>query len=72
MQEVLLLFLSGVLHLFGHLFLEKILSYRDYVQDVIEFKNTENIFQQGLNKNSIFGSNFRASVLAVKLDAENI
>jgi hypothetical protein len=50
----------------------KNLSYRDYVQDVIEFKNTENIFQQGLNKNSIFGSNFRASVLAVKLDAENI
>lgn len=46
------------------------LSYRGYVQEVIELKNPQNIFQQGLNKNSIFGSNnFCTHVLAVRLDA---
>ena len=41
-----------------------------YVKDVLEFQNASGIFEQGSNKNTIFGSEkFYSSVLAVRLDA---
>ena len=41
-----------------------------YVRDVLEFRSPENIYEQGQNKNSIFGSErFSSPVLAVRLDA---
>ena len=41
-----------------------------YVKDVLEFQNASSIFEQGSNKNTIFGSEkFYSSVLAVRLDA---
>lgn len=41
-----------------------------YVSDVLEFEDSTKIFIQGMNKNSIFGSErFYSSVLAIRLDA---
>ena len=48
----------------------KDLTYRLYVKNVIEFKNTSGIFLKGCNKTTIFGSEpFLTPVLAVLLDA---
>ena len=48
----------------------KDLTYRPYVKDVMEFKNTSGIFVKGCNKNTIYGSEpFLTPVLAVLLDA---
>ena len=52
---------------------DKNMNYRDYISDVIEFKNTSGIFVSGSNRQSIFGTEpFIAPVLAVKLDATRI
>jgi hypothetical protein len=48
----------------------KNLTYRPYVKDVIEFKNTSGIFAKGCNKKTIYGSEpFLTPVLVVLLDA---
>lgn len=49
---------------------QKDMVYQDHVIDVLEFKNTNGIFIQGSNKNSIFGSSrFTSPVLAVRIKA---
>ena len=46
------------------------LEYHVYVKDVIQFKDVTNIFIQGSNKKSLFGSiHFTSAVLAIQLDA---
>ena len=48
------------------------LEYQKYVRDVLEFKDSKEIYVQGENKNSIFGTDkFHASVLVVRLDGEH-
>jgi hypothetical protein len=43
----------------------KDLTYRPYVKDVMEIKNTGGIFVKGCNKNTIYGSeHFLTPVLA--------
>ncbi|XP_063446947.1 uncharacterized protein LOC134726472 [Mytilus trossulus] len=55
---------------FWPLIFDKHLIYQDYVKDVIVFKNTDGIYKQGSNKNTIFGIEpFGSQVLAVLLDA---
>jgi hypothetical protein len=44
----------------------------EYVKDVIEFSNTYGIFEQGSNKDTIFGVEpFGTHILAVLLDANS-
>ena len=46
------------------------LCYREYVKDVLEFKNGRDIYVHNQNKNCLFGSDcFNSAVLAVRLDA---
>ena len=44
-----------------------------YVREILEFDADQKIFEQGLNKNSIFGSDsFSSPVLAVRFDMSNV
>lgn len=57
---------------FWPLIFSKNLEYKSYVKDVIEFSNTYGIFEQGSNKNTIFGVEpFATPILAVLLDANS-
>ena len=46
------------------------MRYRSYVKDVTEFKNTVGNYEQGMNKNFIFGKEtFGTPLMVVLLDA---
>jgi hypothetical protein len=57
---------------FWPLIFSKNLEYKPYGKDVIEFSNTYGIFEQGSNKDTIFGVEpFGTHILAVLLDANS-